>query len=188
VTTKAKIFWIVFVLGLVADQATKLWIVANIPEGSAAQAIHVIPGFFDIVHAENPGAAFSMFRDFEYRMPLFLGFTVFATWIVWSQLKALPAHDRLFSAALGLIASGALGNFVDRVTKQTVTDFLRFYTTDPGWVKWLDETIGMHEYPSFNIADSTLLVGVIILLFAGRRAEAPASASDAGAPKEVTGG
>lgn len=177
---KAVIFWIVFLIGVVADQATKLWVMSNLAEG--VDSIVVIPGLFDIVHAENPGAAFSLFRDWEYRYLLFLGFTCVAVWIVWDQFRRITDDDRWMSFALGLIASGAIGNAIDRITKRTVTDFLRVYTEQEGLKGWLIETFGTYEWPSFNVADSTLFVGVVIYLIAGRDLEsepaAPAAATD----------
>ena len=70
----------------------------------------------------------------------------------------------LVPIALAPIASGALGNAVDRVWKATVTDFLRVYISAPGAKQWLMETFGTAEWPSFNVADSTLLVGVVIFV------------------------
>lgn len=179
-TRKSKLFWLMLVIFLAFDQATKLWIYANLEMGPRGDIITVIPGFFDLVHAENPGAAFSMFHTFEYRHLLFLGFTAIAGWVVWDQYRRLKDDDTWMPIALGLIASGALGNAIDRVWKRTVTDFLRIYTDAPDAKAWLIDTFGTNEWPSFNIADSALLVGVVIFVIAGyieERAEKAAAAA-----------
>ncbi len=77
-----------------------------------------------------------------------LALAVFAGVLVWS-MKTAPAH-RLLQVALGLIMGGAVGNLIDRVRFQAVTDFLRFYVD-----RW--------EWPSFNVADSAITVGVVLL-------------------------
>ncbi|MCB9665992.1 MAG: signal peptidase II [Alphaproteobacteria bacterium] len=179
-TRKAKLFWALFVSFLVLDQLTKWWVYTNLAEGPGGDAIAVIPGVFDIVHAQNPGAAFSLFRDMPYNHLFFLGFTAVATWIVWDQYKRLKPEAIWVPAALGLILSGAVGNAIDRVHKRTVTDFLRVYVSDPEWAAWLRQTVGMSEWPSFNVADSALLVGVVIFFIATwREDEETASAAQA---------
>lgn len=173
----------VTILGIVADQATKAWIrvdeAVNSPGG-----IPVIPHFFSIVHAENPGAAFGMLGDLSqgWRLALFIGFALVATYLVWDTYRRLQSNQWFVAGVLGLILSGAYGNIFDRVYRAilgepaTVTDWLRFYTDNPGWVEWLENMVGMAEYPAFNIADANLLVGVVFFLvhylfFESRRAD-----------------
>ena len=83
--------------------------------------------------------------------------------------------------ALGLILSGAVGNAIDRVHKQAVTDFLRVYTDHPTARRWLLENLGTAEYPSFNIADIAINVGAGLLILnailVGRREAAEAVAT-----------
>ena len=157
------IFAIVTVLGLALDQATKIWVVQNIQEGVGE--IKVIPGFFSIVHRQNPGAAFGFLQSFEYRHVVFLIFTALAGIVILDLFRKLPKNDRYMSATLGLILSGAIGNAIDRVHKQTVTDFLKVYTESPALSDWLVSTFGTNEWPSFNVADSALVVGVILYIF-----------------------
>lgn len=156
-------FVLVASVGLALDQATKLWIVANLHEGG--EEIRVIPGLFSIVHRQNPGAAFGMFRNFEYRHLMFVAFTVVAAAVIIDLFRRLPPTDRFMSATLGLIFSGAVGNAIDRIHKQTVTDFLKVYTDIPALKTWLVANFGTNEWPSFNVADSALVVGVILYLF-----------------------
>lgn len=178
----AKSFWIVFVISVVIDQITKFLVYLNVApatQTSRGEVITVIPGFFDIIHAQNPGAAFSILRDFEYRYLVFVGFTCVAVWVVWDQFRKLHVEDRLMSIALGLIASGAIGNAIDRVHKRTVTDFARIHIEQPEARRWLIENLGTNEYPTWNIADAALLIGVLLFLIVGTKAEAEAKAAAA---------
>lgn len=179
------LFLVVTVLGVVLDQATKWWIEHNLPVNTGQ--IEVIPGFLSIVHAQNPGAAFGLFRDFEYRHFVFLGFAVIAVGVLVDLLRKLPTNDRFMSFTLGLILSGALGNAIDRVRQRVVTDFIRVYTESPGLKDWLIDTIGTNEYPSFNVADIALVVGVGLfvihhLFFEQAPQAAPAEAPTAPPP------
>jgi signal peptidase II len=155
---KTLFFTLMCVGGLILDQVTKYWIRANL-ELHRGQ-IEVIPGLFSLVHTENPGAAGGFLRSFEYRQYVFLGFTVIALGVIIDLWRKLPSSDRFMSTTLGLILSGALGNAIDRVHKQTVTDFLRVYTENPSLKTWLIDRVGTNEWPSFNVADSALVVGV----------------------------
>ncbi len=174
---KLRTFLIWFIGWLAIDQVTKLWIYFNLAEGPRGGRIVVIPGWFDLVHAENPGAAFSMFASFEYRHIFFLGISCIAGWVVWDQLRRLGPKDVWPALGLGLIASGAAGNAIDRVWKRTVTDFLRVYVDEPSAKAWLIEQFGTYEWPSFNVADSALLVGVILYMIVGGEAAAAAASS-----------
>ncbi len=156
------VFSTVTLVSLVLDQATKAWVVANVDLYRGE--IQIIPGFFSIVHAQNPGAAFSMLADMENRHVLFMAMTVVALFIVGDLFRQLEREDVFMSATLGLLLSGALGNAIDRARQQYVTDFLRFYTDDPGWTAWLAQYGLGNEYPSFNVADSALVVGVLMFL------------------------
>jgi signal peptidase II len=154
------VFLVFTLLGLLTDQASKAWIVANI--NAHTGAIDVIPGFFQLVHAQNPGAAIGMLRDNPYRFQLFMGFTVIASLVILDLFRRLPKDDWFMATTLGLIFSGALGNAVDRVFNEghRVTDFLRFYSDSPSVVGWLRGYGLPNEYPSFNLADSWLVIGV----------------------------
>ena len=122
-----------------------------------AAGIHVIPGVFQIVHSQNTGAAFGMMTDFKYRMQIFYVFTAFAVWVLWGLYKELESKDRLGAWIVGLIAAGAVGNLIDRVHKQSVTDFLRVHW---GPDSWLTGIMGSPEWPSFNVADMAIVGGV----------------------------
>ena len=167
---KSIVFWITFVIGVILDQATKIWVYTHLagPGGvnaGAEREIKVIDGFLSIVHAQNPGAAFGLLRDSPYRHFIFLVFTVVACVAIVYMWKALPPEDRWQSATLGLIFSGAVGNGIDRAHKQTVTDFILVYTEHPTMKSWLiNSPLGSNEWPSFNVADAALVVGVIMFM------------------------
>ena len=162
ISPRAKAMLIVVPFLVVLDQITKIWVVRNIEYRRGE--IDIIPGFFSLVHAQNPGAAFGMLTDFEYRIHLFVVFTVIALGVIWSMYKQTPRDDWFQSAVLGLLTAGALGNFIDRVHKQTVTDFLHVYWDKEPGRSWLIETFGTYHYPSFNVADSAIVVGICIFM------------------------
>ncbi len=159
---KTVLFVLVVVLGVALDQFTKIWIVNNVAYGTGE--IVIIPDLFSLVHTQNPGAAFGFLRDSPYRTWLFLGFTVVAAGIIIDLWRRLPPSDWFMSTTMGLILSGAIGNAIDRVDKGTVTDFLLVYTESTSLKPWLINTFGTHQWPSFNVADSALVVGVILFL------------------------
>jgi signal peptidase II len=133
------------------DRLTKWLIIRHLPE---AHEIPVIPGLFQLSHWENTGAAFSMFADSSspWRTLGLIGFAVAALLVVgfllWKSGSALNA----ITLALALIMGGASGNLWDRVARGTVTDFLDFY-------------IGQHHWPPFNIADSAIVIGSLLLMW-----------------------
>lgn len=175
-----SVFAGVAAVGLLLDQLTKLWIERNLAFG--ADEITVIPGFLSIVHARNPGAAFGMFGSSDYRLVVFGLFTVIAIGVVVDMFRKLPRTDWFMACALGLVLSGAIGNAIDRVRQQYVTDFIRVYTEQPTIKHWLIENFGTYEWPSFNIADSALVIGVGMFflhwLFVERRAAAAPPAAE----------
>ena len=146
------------VVWIAVDQITKIWVVNNIRYRT--EEIKVIDGFFSLVHAQNKGAAMGMLNDFEYRMAVFGVFTVVALGVLWQMYREIPGDDRFQGAALGLVLSGAIGNAIDRIDKQSVTDFLRVYTEHPTLKPTLLEWFGTAEWPSFNVADAAICVGL----------------------------
>lgn len=146
---------------LVLDQVSKIWVVNNLR--LHVDEIKIIPGFFSIIHAQNPYAAMglgSVISDQTVRMMVFGGFTVVALMVLAKMLVDLDKDDKFQSTTIALILSGAIGNGIDRVHKQSVTDFLRIYTDYVPLKKWLIENFNTYEWPTFNIADSAIVVGV----------------------------
>ena len=172
---KNKYLWFtgVLVLGLIADQATKEWVVRNLEYG--IDEVHIIDGWLSFVHAHNTGAAFSMFEGAHY---LFLAFTVIATLVVVDMMRRLPVDAAFLGGILGLLLSGAYGNAIDRLRWGWVTDFVKCYTEHPSLQPWLIETFGTNVYPIWNVADASLLVGVAIYLLHGLIVGDPTEAED----------
>ena len=113
----------------------------------------MIPGFFEIVHSENDGAAFGLFAGSgsEWHSVVLIGFSVIALIALTAMLWRSSRLDRRTAIALALILGGALGNVFDRVRAGWVTDFLLFY-------------IGRYQWPAFNAADSAIVIGSGLLL------------------------
>lgn len=133
------------------DRVTKWLIETHV---SFLDTLQVIPGFFDIVHTENRGVAFSLFNDStsEWRTALLVLFSLLAVALVGGFLQARADRmDRSSLAGFALILGGATGNVFDRIVWGRVTDFLDFY-------------IGGYHWPAFNVADSALVVGCGLLL------------------------
>ena len=162
VLEKYLLFALIFIRSVTFDQMTKLWVVNHIDYHKGE--ISVIDGFFSFVHTQNRGAAFGIM---EGQMAFFAIFTIIAIFVVGSTLYSMQKDDFYQNVALSLIASGAIGNAIDRIHKQSVTDFLRVYTEDATLKPWMMDNLGMAEWPSFNIADSAIVVGIIMFAFYG---------------------
>ena len=132
------------------DRITKRIIEARV---SVLDTHTIIPGFFDIVHARNRGAAFSMFADSTsaWRPFFLIGLSLAALILVAGILRNAARLDRPTAYGLSLILGGALGNVFDRIVSGAVTDFLDFY-------------IGSLHWPAFNVADSAIVIGSGLLL------------------------
>ncbi len=162
-TFRHWLFAIIAVGGVVLDQVTKWLVVKHIAYRS--EEIVVIPDFFSLVHTRNTGAAFGFLDDFQYRMYVFAAFTIIAVGVLIHMVWQLPKEDRFQTAALGLITSGAIGNAIDRVRYQYVTDFMLNYVGKPEGAKtWLIDTFGTNEWPAWNVADSGIVVGLGMFL------------------------
>ncbi|MDN4073514.1 MULTISPECIES: signal peptidase II [Fictibacillus] len=130
------------VLGL--DQVTKWWIVKNMNYG---QSITVIENVFYITSHRNRGAAFGILQN---QMWFFIIITIAVIAAVIYYMQKHAKHQPLLRTALGLVLGGATGNFLDRIIRKEVVDFL-------------DVKISSYNYPIFNVADSALVVGVILI-------------------------
>ena len=147
---------------LVLDRMTKWIVVQTIP---LEDAIPIIPGFFRLTHLENTGAAFSLFAESTspFRTALLIAFSLAALAVVTVLLWRSRNEFNIITLSLSLILGGALGNLWDRLVNGRVTDFLDFY-------------ISIHHWPPFNIADSAIVVGALLLLSQMIRADKPAQA------------
>lgn len=142
------LFYVVAVVALLVDQASKWWIKANLPLGAT---IEVWPGVFHLEHVQNMGAAWGYFHGQRAFLILF-SLAIVGGIVMWS--RDAVSHGRAAAAGLGLILGGAVGNLIDRVFLGAVTDFLDL---DTQWAV-------VSTFPVFNVADSALTVGVAVLL------------------------
>jgi len=146
-----KYHFLIALLVITLDRITK-WTIAR--KLSLHDGIQVIPGFFRIIHAENPGAAFGIFADSPspWKVALLILFSVIALLIVTALLWKNSHTLTTTGVALSLILGGAIGNLWDRLVSGHVVDFLLFY-------------IGRYQWPAFNVADSAIVVGAGLLVF-----------------------
>jgi signal peptidase II len=131
---------------VVADQVTKCLVESSVPLNTG---FDVVPGFLNLVHVRNPGAAFGIgsTSGWDFRRLFFVLVSVAAVaGIIWI-VEATEAMDWALTLGYSLFVGGALGNLLDRIRIGEVIDFLDFYW---GTVHW----------PAFNVADSALCVGV----------------------------
>ncbi len=159
---KYSIFAIVTLVVVALDQLSKAWVRGNIEMWRGS--ISVIDGFFELVYFVNTGAAFGVMQDDPNAMVKFAVFTVVALSIMVLMVWRLPPEEGFAAAMMGAIMGGALGNGVDRLLFRGVTDFLRFYVETGSLADWLRTNVQMTEWPSFNVADSAIVVGVIAFL------------------------
>ncbi|MEM7048119.1 MAG: signal peptidase II [Acidobacteriota bacterium] len=122
----------------------------------------VISGFFDLTHVRNTGAAFGLFARPEAGETSWLltGLGLVALGAIGTYFVLTPARARLLLASLALILGGAIGNLIDRLVSGAVTDFLDFY-------------VGSHHWPSFNVADSAITVGIALMVIDSFRSREP---------------
>jgi signal peptidase II len=143
--------------GILADQASKVWVAENIAYG--VDEISIVPGWFSLVHARNTGAAFS---TMEGQLVLFLVFTAIALVVIVDLARRQEAHTRFVPFTLGMILAGALGNGIDRLRLGYVVDFFKAYAGEEPLRSWFIDRWGTNVWPIFNVADSMLLVGVAL--------------------------
>ena len=138
-------------LVIIADQATK-WI-AN-TQLEYHQPVAVLP-YFEWFLSYNKGAAFSFLADAGgWQRWFFMVLAIVISIVLFVWIKKLQPHEKLTAIALSLILGGAIGNVIDRVLLGHVIDFIQV---------WL----GSYPWPAFNIADSAISVGAVILILSG---------------------
>jgi signal peptidase II len=130
---------------LVADQVTKALVVANLAVGEKAR---VVGDLVQVWHAQNRGAAFSLFQGGAV---VFLIVSVLSIVMVAYFHRSLLDRSPWLHVVLGIVLGGTLGNFTDRLRQGYVTD-------------WLSVGIGDTRWPTFNVADSSVVVGIGILV------------------------
>jgi signal peptidase II len=134
---------------LALDQLSKYFIATHL---TLHEDIVLIPNWLDITYTLNPGAAFSLFASMPawFRSAFLLGLAVGAI-VVLSVLLVRNPRFNVTSVALALILAGAIGNLIDRIWRGPVVDFIlmHYYA---------------YEWPVFNVADSAITIGVVLIL------------------------
>jgi signal peptidase II len=144
-----RAFWWLAGATLLLDQLSKAWIVSHLPFNTYGEgSIPVMPGLLYIVHLGNTGAAWSLLSGFSVGLALLAVATLGA---IFHWREALGLRDVPTQIAFGLLCGGIVGNLADRLTRHHVVDFLDFH-------------FGTYVFPSFNVADSGITVGVGIYL------------------------
>ncbi|MFN8390643.1 MAG: signal peptidase II [Bdellovibrionota bacterium] len=143
--------FLLFLLIVALDQWTKFLAGQHLALGVPAA---VIPGLFNFTLVYNPGAAFGMFSELPdaWRRITLAIVSGIALIVVLRFMAKEAKHDRASQYALIAILSGAVGNLIDRYRFDSVVDFLDFYWKNYHW-------------PAFNIADSAISIGVVVLMF-----------------------
>jgi len=156
---------IIFVLGaaviVVLDQITKAAIVKKF---FLHETRSVIDGFFNLVYVMNPGAAFGFLAGMSemFRSLFFIGMTLLVMALIIYYIAKSKSENMLFVVSLTMIFAGAVGNLIDRIRFGAVVDFLDFYIKTAHW-------------PAFNVADSAITIGAVLMIWgmvAGRKREA----------------
>jgi signal peptidase II len=144
----AQMGGLIAVISMIADQATKWWVLEGI-----MQPPRVIPmtPFFNLVLTWNNGVSFGLFNNDNDLNALILSVLAIAI-VIFLILWLRKAENKLVAIGLGLIIGGALGNVIDRGIHGAVVDFLDFY-------------INAYHWPAFNVADSCITIGAVILIF-----------------------
>ncbi len=146
---KSGLRWLwLAVLVFAIDMATKAYVHLNF---DLYESIKVLP-FFNFTYARNYGAAFSFLHDAGgWQRWFFTGIAVFVSCVLLYWLKKSPYQEKWLNAAYTLILGGAIGNLVDRLYHGFVVDFLDF-------------DLGFYRWPAFNIADSAICIGAVIII------------------------
>lgn len=142
-----------FIMGgiVVVDQLTKEIVRRTLPlHGEPAQ---IIPGFLDLTHVQNTGAAFGLLNaaDFPYKAAVMIGIAGMALIAIAAYATQLGFHERLARIGLALILGGAFGNLIDRAIFGHVVDFVDVY--------W-----GNAHFWAFNVADAAITIGATLVL------------------------
>lgn len=148
---------------LILDQLTKI---ATRETMALWASKTIIPGFFNLVHVVNKGAAFGFLNreDISWQRTFFVVVTFVALGAIGMLLKSTDDQDKFQTIGLGLILGGAVGNLIDRILYSEVTDFLDFY-------------ISPYHWPAFNVADIAICVGAFAMIISMYRNKSNESGS-----------
>ncbi|GAB3793634.1 signal peptidase II [Virgibacillus kimchii] len=138
-------YYVIALVIIILDQVTK-WIIVNTME--LGERIPVIENFFYITSHRNAGAAWGILQG---QMVFFYIITVIVVIGIIFYMQKYAKENRLLAVSLSLLLGGAIGNFIDRLLHQEVVDFLDFH-------------IFGYNFPIFNVADSSLTIGVMLVI------------------------
>ncbi|MEK9629527.1 MAG: signal peptidase II [Nitrospinota bacterium] len=147
---------------IVIDQYTKLMVTLHIPLN---YSMEVVEGFFNLTHIRNSGVAFGIFSDqhSELKPYLLIFVSIIAIVAILVIFHQTGNNKRMVQTGLVLVFSGAIGNLIDRVLHKEVIDFLDFFVDN-------------HHWPAFNVADSCITIGVMLMaadMLVGGEASSP---------------
>jgi signal peptidase II len=178
--SKWRLLAAIFAVALLADQATKLLAVDRLTyafqrsgartlpskiqalyglkylEPLAKEPYYVYRPLWRMSYVENPGAAWGLFRDASvtFRNGFFTAISILAIGFILYYYRRLEVRQRFLQVALAFVLAGAVGNFVDRLARKYVIDFVEWYLWNRPDIRW----------PTFNVADSLIVVGVAMLI------------------------
>lgn len=146
-----KRYYILTLLILAFDHLTKWWIRS---EFDLHQSFDIIPHYLRIVRVHNTGVAFGLFAEFHsaWKPYLLALMAVIAVVVIVIYSARMPSERILLQLALAVTMGGILGNFIDRIAHGFVVDFIEFHIRDKFY------------WPTFNVADSAITVGIALLL------------------------
>ncbi len=155
-----KYHFLIAILVVVLDHVSKWLVASNI---TLHDSISVLPGFFRLTHVRNSGAAFGLFADSssEWKVAILILFSLLALAVVSALLWKNSHSMTTTGVGLALILGGAVGNLWDRLVTGQVVDFLDFY-------------VGSYHWPAFNVADSAIVIGALLLVAEILFAKSPA--------------
>ncbi len=145
-----KYHFLIAVLVVVLDHISKWLVASNI---NLHDSISVLPGFFRLTHVRNSGAAFGLYAESssEWKVAILILFSLLALAVVSALLWKNSHSMTTTGVGLALILGGAIGNLWDRLLTGQVVDFLDFY-------------LGSYHWPAFNVADSAIVIGALLLV------------------------
>ncbi|MFI5113351.1 MAG: signal peptidase II [Terriglobales bacterium] len=145
-----KYHFLIAILVIVLDRMSK-WLVAG--SINLHDSISVLPGFFRLTHVQNSGAAFGLFAESssEWKVAILILFSILALAVVSALLWKNSHSMTTTGVGLALIMGGAVGNLWDRLLTGHVVDFFDFY-------------LGSYHWPAFNVADSAIVIGALLLV------------------------
>jgi signal peptidase II len=150
VKTKYIIFFVTLAAVVLLDQFLKAYIGGSM---NLHESIPVIEGYFNITYVKNPGAAFGFLANSapEFRSLFLISVTVIAIVLILYFISKSTEKEVFLTFSLSLILGGAVGNLIDRIRFGEVTDYLDFY-------------ISSYHWPAFNVADSAISLGALVLV------------------------